>query len=109
MNITIILIITFIPIGWRSGIYRLPGCLEWLNVHASAKADELAQRLGLARGANTMEEVLTAIYLPVRADGLIEQFEGYFQRRDVALPSLSRVRFLPRCYLGLKAAVKHRS
>jgi kojibiose phosphorylase len=28
------------------------------------------------------------MYLPVQADGLIEQFEGYFQRRDVDLAAL---------------------
>lgn len=63
--------------------------LDWLSNHARAKADELTQRLGLTPSLLAKwEEVLSKIYLPVRADGLIEQFEGYFQRRDVDLASL---------------------
>ncbi|MFN8386236.1 MAG: glycoside hydrolase family 65 protein [Anaerolineales bacterium] len=63
--------------------------LDWLKAHARAKADELTQRLGLAPDRLAKwTEVLSQIYLPVRADGLIEQFEGYFQRRDVDLASL---------------------
>jgi trehalose/maltose hydrolase-like predicted phosphorylase len=63
--------------------------LEWLNVHAPAKAQELTRLLELtAELLAHWREALDHIYLPMRADGLIEQFEGYFQRRDVALPSL---------------------
>lgn len=63
--------------------------LDWLRSHARAKADELTQRLGLTPSLLAKwKEVLSQIYLPVRADGLIEQFEGYFQRRDVDLASL---------------------
>ena len=63
--------------------------LEWLNGHAPAKAEELVQRLELRPELlSQWIKVLTNIYLPIRADGLIEQFEGYFQRRDVSLPSL---------------------
>ena len=63
--------------------------LEWLKEHAPSKADELIQRLGLAPELlQKWKDVLTRIYLPVRSDGLIEQFEGYFQRRDVDLSAL---------------------
>lgn len=63
--------------------------LEWLKTNAPAKAGELTERLGLSRELLARwEEVLTRIFLPVRPDGLIEQFEGYFQRRDVDLQSL---------------------
>lgn len=63
--------------------------LDWLSSHARAKGDELTQRLGLTPSLLVKwKEVLSQIYLPVRADGLIEQFEGYFQRRDVDLASL---------------------
>jgi kojibiose phosphorylase len=63
--------------------------LEWLKTNAPAKAQELTERLGLSRELLARwEEVLTRIFLPVRADGLSEQFEGYFQRRDVDLQSL---------------------
>ncbi|HSK88701.1 MAG TPA: glycoside hydrolase family 65 protein, partial [Anaerolineales bacterium] len=63
--------------------------LDWLKVNAPAKADELTQRLELSQELLAQwKEVLTRIYLPTRPDGLIEQFEGYFQRRDVDLASL---------------------
>ena len=63
--------------------------LDWLKLHAPAKADELSQRLGLSPDLLARwKEVLTQIYLPVRPNGLIEQFEGYFQRRAVDLASL---------------------
>lgn len=63
--------------------------LDWLKAHAPGKADELTQRLGLSpQLLAKWKEVLTRIYLPIRADGLIEQFEDYFQRRDVDLASL---------------------
>ena len=63
--------------------------LDWLSTHAPAKADELTQRLRLSPELPAKwKEVLTRIYLPIRPDGLIEQFEGYFQRRDVDLASL---------------------
>jgi len=62
---------------------------DWLKAHAPAKADELTRRLGLSPDLPAKwKEVLTHIYLPVRSNGLIEQFDGYFQRRDVDLASL---------------------
>ena len=63
--------------------------LEWLKTHAPQKAEELVQALRLNPSLLAMwKEVLTHIYLPIRSDHLIEQFEGYFQRRDVDLASL---------------------
>jgi kojibiose phosphorylase len=63
--------------------------LDWLKVNAPAKADELTQRLELSPELLTRwQDVLSRIYLPARPDGLIEQFEGYFQRRDVDLATL---------------------
>jgi trehalose/maltose hydrolase-like predicted phosphorylase len=63
--------------------------LKWLEVQAPAKADELTQRLRLTPELLAKwRDVLTRIYLPVRSDGLIEQFEGYFERREVDLASL---------------------
>ncbi|HLO13415.1 MAG TPA: glycoside hydrolase family 65 protein [Anaerolineales bacterium] len=63
--------------------------LNWLRAHAHEKAEELTQRLGLTPELLAQwQEVLSRIYLPLRADGLIEQFEGYFQRRAVDLASL---------------------
>ena len=63
--------------------------LDWLKTKAPAKANELAQRLDLSpERLSKWKEVLTKVYLPIRSDGLIEQFEGYFQRRDVDLAAL---------------------
>lgn len=63
--------------------------LDWLRVNAPSKANELTQRLGLdADLLARWREVSSHIHLPIREDGLIEQFEGYFQRRDVDLASL---------------------
>ena len=63
--------------------------LEWLKAQAPGKAEELIQRLELTPGLlQKWLDVLSRIYLSVHPDGLIEQFEGYFQRRDVDLASL---------------------
>jgi kojibiose phosphorylase len=63
--------------------------LEWLKVQAPFKADELKQRLALTPELLTnWKDVISRMYLPVQADGLIEQFEGYFQRREVDLAAL---------------------
>lgn len=63
--------------------------LDWLKAHAPAKAEELTQRLDLTpERLAQWREVIRLIYLPMRADGLIEQFEGYYQRREVDLAAL---------------------
>ena len=63
--------------------------LEWLKVRAPSKASELTQRLDLtAERLATWQKVLTNIYLPIQSNGLIEQFEGYYQRRAVDLAAL---------------------
>ncbi|HEX5809598.1 MAG TPA: glycoside hydrolase family 65 protein, partial [Anaerolineales bacterium] len=63
--------------------------LDWLHHHAPEKAQELTQRLGLLpERLAQWKQVLFRIYLPIGLDGLIEQFEGYFQRRPVDLAAL---------------------
>ena len=63
--------------------------LEWLKEHAPEKSDGLIQHLELTPGRlEKWREVLSGMYLSVHPNGLIEQFEGYFQRRDVDLSSL---------------------
>jgi trehalose/maltose hydrolase-like predicted phosphorylase len=63
--------------------------LEWLKVQVPSKAEELIERLELTPEAlQKWQDVLSQIYLSIRPNGLIEQFEGYFQRRDVDLASL---------------------
>ncbi len=63
--------------------------LDWLHARAPHKADELVAHLDLkpARLAH-WRDVIHKLYLPVKPNGLIEQFEGYFQRRDVELAAL---------------------
>nr|MBI2904610.1 glycoside hydrolase family 65 protein [Chloroflexota bacterium] len=63
--------------------------LDWLKANAPASAADLIARLDLteARLAH-WREVLEKIYLPVHPSGLIEQFEGYFQRKEVDLAAL---------------------
>ncbi len=63
--------------------------LDWLKTQSPAKAQELTQRLEIDEEVLAKwNEVIDRIYLPARADGLIEQFEGYFQRREVDLAAL---------------------
>ncbi len=63
--------------------------LDWLNVHAPAKTNDLTTRLELTPALlKSWHHVMDHIYLPVLPGGLIEQFEGYFQRKDVDLSAL---------------------
>jgi kojibiose phosphorylase len=63
--------------------------LEWLKVHAPAKAAELIDRLDLSHERLAhWRDVRDKIYLPIQPSGLIEQFDGYFQRTDVDLAAL---------------------
>jgi kojibiose phosphorylase len=58
--------------------------LDWLQAHAPERAEALTGQLELTPERLTRwREVLARLYLPAAADGLIEQFEGYFQRRPV--------------------------
>lgn len=63
--------------------------LDWLQQHAPARAAELRQRLDLsAARLEHWRDVIEKIHLPRTADGLIEQFDGYFQRREIDLKAL---------------------
>ena len=63
--------------------------LGWLKEHAPAKAQELIHRLDLTSQRLThWQNVIDRIYFRLEPSGLIEQFEGYFQRQDVDLASL---------------------
>jgi kojibiose phosphorylase len=63
--------------------------LDWLEAHAPARKKELVAQLDLTpeRLAH-WRDVIARIYLPVSPAGVIEQFEGYFQRRDVDLAAM---------------------
>ncbi|HSL28686.1 MAG TPA: glycoside hydrolase family 65 protein [Anaerolineales bacterium] len=79
--------------------------LEWLGIHAPEAAEKLTRRLELApdRLAH-WREVLNRIYLPIRDDGLIEQFEGYYQRREVDLAALEPRHISAQALFGIEGA-----
>lgn len=63
---------------------------DWLRQRDSAKYEELAGRLGLDPASDARwQDVIDKVYLGIVPDSkLFEQFEGYFQRRDVDLSTL---------------------
>ncbi|MCI0554524.1 MAG: glycoside hydrolase family 65 protein [Anaerolineae bacterium] len=63
--------------------------LEWLKKHAPKKAKALMKQLDLnQKRLETWGEVIEKIYLHIAPNGLIEQFEGYYQRKDIDLATL---------------------
>jgi trehalose/maltose hydrolase-like predicted phosphorylase len=63
--------------------------LDWLRAHAPERAGELVAQLDLTHERLARwRDVIARIYLPVRDDGVLEQFEGYFQRQPVDLAAL---------------------
>ena len=63
--------------------------LEWLKQRAPEKASELIEQLDLTEERlNHWRAVSEKIYLHIEPNGLIEQFEGYYQRKDVDLAAL---------------------
>jgi kojibiose phosphorylase len=63
--------------------------LDWLKQHAANKANQLIERLDLgAERLNQWRDVIEKIYLHIEPSGLIEQFEGYYQRKDIDLAAL---------------------
>jgi kojibiose phosphorylase len=77
--------------------------LDWLGTQAPVKAEELVARLELTPGLLvTWREVINKIYLTTRPNGLIEQFEGYFQRSDVDLASLEPRDVSAQVYFGIE-------
>ncbi len=64
--------------------------LDWLAATAPDKRADLVTRLGLTEdGLDHWRDVIARIYIiQDPATGLFEQFEGYFQRRDVDLAAL---------------------
>ena len=63
---------------------------EWLKGSYPQKARELARCLGLDKGTLTRwQDVAQRMYIPCDpSTGLIEQFDGFFQLRDIDLSSL---------------------
>lgn len=64
--------------------------IEWLKVHAPDRHANLVQRLELTPTELAhWQDVIHKLYCPFDPQtGLIEQFEGYFQRKDVRLADL---------------------
>lgn len=77
--------------------------LDWLNAISPIRAEELTARLELTPEIlAAWGEIINRIYLPVRPDGLIEQFEGYFQRRNVELAGLEPREVSAQVYFGIE-------
>ena len=63
--------------------------LEWLKEKSPQKAGQLVTKLDLNQERlKKWRDVIEKIYLHIAPNGLIEQFEGYYQRRDIDLSSL---------------------
>lgn len=63
--------------------------LDWLREHAPAKADELIERLDLGdQRLAKWRDVIDKVYLHSEPSGLIEQFEGYYERKYIDLAAL---------------------
>jgi kojibiose phosphorylase len=63
--------------------------LAWLRAHHSQRAAELTVQLELTpEQLEHWRHVIAHMHLPTAPDGLLEQFEGYFQRTDVDLAGL---------------------
>ena len=63
--------------------------IEWLKGGAPEKARELIGRLDLnERRLENWRAVIEKIYLHIEPSGLIEQFEGYYQRKYIDLAAL---------------------
>ncbi len=63
--------------------------LDWLKQHAPEKYTELVLRLDLSpERLAKWRDVIAKIYLHIEPTGVVEQFEGYFQRKVVDLVAM---------------------
>ncbi len=63
--------------------------LPWLNQHAPAKARELIEYLDLNDDRLAKwQDVIEKIHLHIEPSGLIEQFEGFYQRKYIDLAAM---------------------
>jgi len=77
--------------------------LGWLTARALAKAADLITQLDLTKERlDKWRDVIEKMYLPVGPDGLIEQFEGYFQRKDINLAALEPRTISAQAYFGIE-------
>jgi kojibiose phosphorylase len=83
--------------------------LDWLRRHAPARAEELARRLDLTpvRLAHWEEIAANLVLHRDPATELIEQFDGFFERKEVDWPAYAeRTRSL-QALLGIEGANEH--
>ncbi len=81
--------------------------LDWLDANAPEKSAELASRLGLTpEELKSWRYVMDRIYLPVLPGGLIEEFEGYLQCKDVDLKSLEPRQISVQALLGIEGCAE---
>lgn len=77
--------------------------LAWLKSRAPAKAAELQHKLHLdSQVVDHWRDVIEKMHLPSAPDGLIEQFEGYFQREDVNLARLEPRAISAQAHFGIE-------
>jgi kojibiose phosphorylase len=77
--------------------------LNWFKARAPEGAKDLIGRLDLSnRRLAHWQDVIEKIHLPVEPSGLIEQFEGYFQRKDVGLAALEPRTVSAQMYFGIE-------
>jgi trehalose/maltose hydrolase-like predicted phosphorylase len=63
--------------------------LEWAKRRAPQKSNELIEQLDLTEERlKKWREVIEKTYLHIEPSGLIEQFEGYYKRKDIDLAAL---------------------
>lgn len=81
--------------------------LEWLKVHASARATELSESLDLSdKRLGRWRDVIARIYLPGLPSGLFEQFEGYFKRKEVDLAAMEPRHESIQAMFGIEATIE---
>jgi len=78
--------------------------MAWLRQRAPAKAFELTERLGLTPDMfDRWRHIIDKLYIGRTPDGKVfEQFEGYFERRDVNLATLEPRDRSVQSLLGIK-------
>jgi trehalose/maltose hydrolase-like predicted phosphorylase len=85
------------------------GVLDWLGQQAPAKARQLIGELDLtSERLAHWRQVSDALYAPIGPEGLIEQFERYFQLPDVDAAALSAQGKSFQQILGIEGANKVR-
>ncbi len=73
----------------RWNLYTGLKIFAWLEETAPEKASELVESLDLTQSRlDYWKQVAANMYLPAPKEGVLEQFEGYFERKYIHLPDL---------------------